>query len=522
MKEQPKLGSGFVKNSSGYPVILVSDLPVTVLGEYYEDAIIWYAINFTYGDSQFTGYVNQSNVKVDSSTIVEGGSGPSVANPSVTPIVTPPALDFETQLTVQGFPESYKPYLRTLHQQYPNWQFEAFHTGLDWNTVIVNENITGKNLLSNSKGIEWKSIESGAYNWKTDSFKVFDGSYWVTASKAALSYYMDPRNFLTPNSIFQFELLRYKQDYQNLLGIENILKNTPMYQSSYTYNDTDGSLKTITYGQTFLEAAQYSGVSPYHLASRVKQEVVTGSLNFSNSVTGLVTGFEGLYNFFNIGAYHSTVAGGAIANGLKYARDGSTNQTLNSGAMIPWSNRYRSIVGGAYIIGSSYINRGQDTIYLQKFNVSKTSTYSHQYMANVEAPYSEAKKVFAGYNNVNELPIVFSIPVFINMPDVACPVPATQYNPNNYLMTLTVTDVNGVDLALTPTFNILTTEDFSLILGNEQTMININAACVSSKAVATGIGTYPLNVGLNEFTINVIAQNGDIRDYKISVVREDQ
>ena len=80
--------------------------------------------------------------------------------------------------------------------------------------------------------------------------------------------------------------------------------------------------------------------------------------------------FLGYYNFYNIGAYNSTAAGGAIANGLKYAKNGSTNATLNSNSLIPWTNRYRAIVGGAYIIGNSYISKGQNTIYLQKFNVT--------------------------------------------------------------------------------------------------------------------------------------------------------
>ena len=271
-----------------------------------------------------------------------------------------------------------------------------------------------------------------------------------------------------------------------------------------------------------MEAAAYSGVSPYHLASRVKQEVVTGKTSFSNSVTGTVSGFEGLYNFYNIGAYHSTAPGGAIANGLKYAKNGSTNAQLNTASLIPWNNRYRSIVGGGYIIGSSYINRGQNTIYLQKFNMTPTSTYSHQYMANVEAPYAEAKKVFAGYSQVNELPIVFSIPVFNNMPESACPVPTKQYNPNNYLKKLTVTDSLNNELALTPTFDILNTKEFSIVLDNTHTNINIAASCVSSKAVATGTGNYPLNVGVNQFKVMVIAENGDVREYIINVVRESE
>ena len=89
-------------------------------------------------------------------------------------------------LTTQGFPESYKPYLRTLHSQHPYWQFEAYHTGLDWNTAVSKESTVGKNLIPNSKNIAWKSMESGAYKWATDSFVVFDGSTWVTASKEVI------------------------------------------------------------------------------------------------------------------------------------------------------------------------------------------------------------------------------------------------------------------------------------------------------------------------------------------------
>ena len=43
--------------------------------------------------------------------------------------------DFEAYLNAQGFPESYKPYLRSLHAQYPNWKFRAAKTGLSWSSV---------------------------------------------------------------------------------------------------------------------------------------------------------------------------------------------------------------------------------------------------------------------------------------------------------------------------------------------------------------------------------------------------
>lgn len=501
-----------VSDNSGTAVLLSEGHALNLLSATRLDGVIWYEISFTYRSVEYNGYINEKYVTLSEA---EG----TLTTPTPTPVVNN-SMDFEAELTAQGFPESYKTALRALHAIYPNWKFEAYQTGLDWNTVIASEKTPGTNLIPNSKGIEWKSLESGAYNWKTDSFIVYDGSTWVTASKEAIEYYMDPRNFLDEKSIFQFEVLTYQTSYQNLTGVENILKYTPLYQTSFSYKDTSGQTKSITYGETFIKAAEYSGVSPYHLASRVKQEVVTGTTALSNSVSGTVSGFEGYYNFYNIGAYHSTALGGAIANGLKYAMNGTTNAALNTSSLIPWNNRYSSIVGGAYIIGNSYINKGQDTIYLQKFNVTPTSTYSHQYMANVEAPYSESKKVYTAYTNIAELPLVFSIPVYKNMPSQAVSVPATKRSPNNWLSTLAINNMSGENLNLTPAFDISADKDYNLVVENNLEMINLTAKAVSSKATVSGVGYYNLNVGENLCVVSVTAENGDIRNYNITIIRE--
>lgn len=485
---------------------------VLVTGVERNFADTWYLVSLENG---IYGYVKAEYI------YISGGTGqttaPTGSTPTPTPIVTN-NMDFEAKLSAQGFPESYKAGLRQLHVQYPNWEFRAYHTGLDWNTVITAESVPGKNVIPNSKGVEWKSLESGAYNWKTDTFIVFDGSTWVTASKAAIEYYMDPRNFLTTNGIFQFELLKYQDAYQNLAGVENILKGTAMYNSNYTYVDDNGVSSTTSYGQTFIEAAKYSGVSPYHLASRVKQEVVTGPTTLSNSVTGTYSGYEGLYNFYNIGA-NDSAGGGAVANGLKYAKNGSNNAVTNQLYKIPWTSPFRSIVGGSYFLGGSYINRGQDTIYLQKFNVTPISTFYHQYMTNVEAPYAEGKKILTAYNGIADSPIVFSIPVYLNMPSTPSPQPTTMFNPNNRMKSLKVLDAQGNELAITPTFN-QTEYNYYLIVGNAVDMVQISATTVSKKATISGGGTIPLNVGTNTVVVAVIAENGSVANYTINIVRE--
>lgn len=526
IRSEPGYSGRVVCDNHGSPILLSSGFPVTLMKVTYEEDMLWYQVQFSWQSGSYTGYIAEEFLELqeDGNKITIPPQPPLTVTPTLTPIPTQNPIntsDFEAKLTAEGFPESYKTPLRILHQKYPNWEFHAYHTGLDWNSAVENESVVGKNLIPNSKGIEWKSLESGAYNWKTDSFIVYDGSTWVTASKEATAYYMDPRNFLDEKSIFQFEVLTYEPSYQNLEGVEGILQYTPMYQTSYNYVDEQGNQQTITYGETFIRAAEYSNVSPYHLASRVKQEVVTGTTTMSSSVSGTFNGWEGYYNFYNIGAYSSTTAGGAIANGLKYARNGSTNATLNANSFIPWNNRYRAIVGGAYIIGNSYISKGQDTIYLQKFNVTPSSTYSHQYMGNVEAPYSEGRKVYAGYTNVGELPIVFSIPVYLNMPETAVSIPQTKLNPNNWLKTLKVFDLSGTQITMTPAFDMTLDQEYYLVVDNSCDMIQIAAEAVNKKAVISGDSYYSLGVGTNSIRVLVVSESGDTRSYQLNVVRKE-
>ena len=285
---------------------------------------------------------------VPTATSKPATSGKATATPKPTsaatakPTATPPLTDeeYKKKLRDDGFPESYVSSLLALHDKYPDWIFKPYKTGLKWDDVIKAESKVGLNLLPNSKSHAWKSTASGAYDWKTDKYIPFDGSTWVTASEEAVKYYMDPRNFLDERGIFQFESLEYQKSSHTQDGVEKILQNTPMANKTFTYKSDDGKSKSMKYSKAFITAASESGVSPYHLASRVKQEVVISSTMMSSSVSGKVSGYEGIYNFYNIGANNSTVAGGAIANGLKWASTGNTYSR-------PWNSPYKSIVGGA-------------------------------------------------------------------------------------------------------------------------------------------------------------------------------
>lgn len=317
---------------------------------------------------------------------------------------------------IENFPDSYKPYLLELKKKYPNWHFVALYTNLDWKYVIDNENIFGKNLVPKSYSDRWKNTKPGQHNVEVDSG-------WVDSSRRAVEYAMDPRNFLNNVRIFQFEGLSYDEKTNNKEGIEKILYGTEFYDKIVQYVTSSGNTVTMNskYSDLILKAGKTSAVSPYHLASRIKQEV--GPFLSHASISGTVSGYKGLYNFYNIGATSSSEPMGAIKNGLQYAKDGKgASEQTKTKYLIPWNNKEKAITGGGIFIGSSYINIEQDTVYLQKFHVTSNNggeLFWHQYMTNVLAPYSESKLIYNGYANMNMLnnSMTFIIPVYNNMPE---------------------------------------------------------------------------------------------------------
>lgn len=321
------------------------------------------------------------------------------------------------------FPDNYKPYIDELKKKYPNWEFKALYTNLDWKYVIDNENVYGKNLVPKSYSDNWKNTNPGEYNVEIDSG-------WVDSSREAVEYAMDPRNFLNYVRIFQFEELSYNASTNKLDGVEKIFYGTEFYNKIVEYKNSNGTniITDKKYSELVMQAAKTSGVSSFHLASRIKQEV--GPFLSHSSISGTVSGFEGLYNFYNIGATSSSEPMGAIRNGLQYAKDGKgASESTKSKYLIPWNTKERAITGGGIFIGSSYINSGQDTIYLQKFHVYDTGSdelFWHQYMTNVLAPYSESKIIYTGYANSGMLDnsISFVIPIYENMPELPCTSPA--------------------------------------------------------------------------------------------------
>lgn len=338
---------------------------------------------------------------------------------------------------IENFPETYQAYLNEIAKKHPNWKFTALYTNLDWNYVISQENVFGKNLVPLNYSDNWKNTKSGQYNVEIDKG-------WVDSSRQAIEYCMDPRNFLNEIRIFQFEGLSYDEHTNSLSGIEKILYGTEFYQKQVSYLDSNGNTINMSenYSDLILKGSKTSGVSPYHLASRIKQEV--GPFLSHSSISGTVTGFEGLYNFYNIGATSSTENLGAIKNGLQYAKDGKgASAEIKSKYLIPWNTKERAITGGAIFIGSSYINVGQNTIYFQKFDIGE---FWHQYMTNVLAPYTESKSIYNGYNKSGILntALSFIIPVYDNMPNI--PTDNPNINKNNFIQDNTKVYCNATNV----------------------------------------------------------------------------
>lgn len=448
----------------------------------------WYKIKFTYKGVSLEGYVASQYITV-----------------------YPPENDYTMP---EDVPEKYKPYIEKILKYYPDWKFVFLDTGIEWNSLFGTDaqGYVGRSLIPYTSPLSYRSTASGCYDWRKDSWIPLDSNQWYQANTQTIAYYMDPRNFLNINDIFMFESLSYDPKTQTLDGVKKILSGSFMDESKGKIKDTNG--KSITYAEAFIEAGKRTGVSPYHLASRAIQEV-TENGKPSGSVTGKYKGYEGLYNFYNIGATQDKKP---VANGLKYASGATSSKANKEKYMLPWDSQYKAIVGGAIWIGNGYINSvyKQNTLYFQKFNTSGKN-YSHQYMGNIMAPQHESINIRKTYNSLGILnrSFTFIVPYYKNMPAKACSLPASNnYNPNNWLKALyVVNDTTGIDLI--KGFDGATV-NWNLGTVNAKTF-TVSATPVNSKAKISGTGKVTLKEGENKINVVVTAENGVKRTYAITV-----
>lgn len=378
-------------------VTVLSGQQVNILDVYVdENGEVWEYVRLEYKGGEYFGYVPRTYLACSDSRFLEWEEYYNM-NLSAS-VYTIDAEGRTAYADIEQFPESYRAALLALKQKHPNWIFAKMNTNLDWDTVIYNQLQNGRSLVYKTSP-DW--MKNGLYDTGT----------WYYATEAAVERYMDPRNALTEAAIFQFEQLTYNEEYHTLKAVEDFLEGTFMKKSA----NAPGT--NMSYAYIFYMVGKEEGreVSPFHLAARVLQEQGQGT---SALISGTYPGYEGYYNHFNIGATGTTDKQ-VIENGLSFAK--SKN----------WYNAYYSILGGSDFISANYIKRGQDTLYLQKYNVNPNgyyALYTHQYMQNIAAPTSEASSIQKLYASAGALdsPFVFKIPVYNNMPSEACGEPTVD------------------------------------------------------------------------------------------------
>lgn len=403
--------------------------------------------------------------------------------------------EYAAMLTEAGFPESYIEPLWQLHQQYPAWVFTPFLTGVDWWSAVEEEHVLGRSLIWSSAPSSWKSTQDGAYNWTDSTWNELDSGGWVAASREIIAYYMDPRNSLDASSVFQFLYQGYDPSVQTYEGL------TAMAQGTF--------LAGGEYVDDLWEAGTSCGVSPYILAAMMIQEM--GVSGQSDSISGTNSRFPGYYNAFNLGAYKAE-GFSAVERGLWYASGGNNGSGTSYGR--PWNSLHKAIIGGAQYYAVNFVNQGQNTLYLKRFNVQGGNMYRNQYMTNVAGARSEGQLLADAYSGtMRALPLSFSIPVFSGMPGYVCSQPGGDGSPNTKLAELSVS--NGT---LSPAFHRDIT-DYTVIVPYTAEAVSVSARPISPGASVSGTGGVSLAVGTNDVTVTVYAENGAAGQYTLHIIR---
>ena len=311
-------------------------------------------------------------------------------------------FDYNGELNEGKYP-GLKAKLDAIKRERPGWKIRIMETGLDWNEVIRRE--------GDGVGRSPRSLVQGKYGEWIVSNQTYDNGSWRAASDKAISYVMDPRNWLNPNnsSILQFMQLSYFEVTDE--NVKIALKDT--------FFDNMENAKIIN------NVSRDYNINVFFVVARIIQEQgYKGSATWKMDSDG-----KSYYNPFNINASGNGVSE-IIKNALQRAKDKG------------WDTFEKGLRGGIEKIGTDYINEKQDTLYLQKFDVeSKGTLYSHQYMQNIDAPRTEASILKSKMDKINGVlnnNVVLLIPVYNNMPST----PAAEPNGN--------IDIGPINIQLKP------------------------------------------------------------------------
>ena len=353
---------------------------------------------------------------------------------------------------------SYAESLEKLKASHPNWKFKFLYTGLNFSDAVYGESrVHSRNLIPTSYAGEWICSSCGT--------KLYD-SGWYCASEKAIAYYLDPRNYLDEENIFQFlDVNQYDSNSCTLDGIKQKVSGT--FLANYA-NDINTACKN-------------TNVNPYYIISRVLQEQGTGGTTIGKGMDG--GDGKTYYNPFNIGA---------TGNGYTQIYNNALAKAKANG----WDSMEKALEGGIYFCKVNWLENYQNTLYQNKFDIDSqngTNLYEHQYMQNLMGAYSEARTLRSMYNNTGKIDsnFTFIIPLYENMDasKSARPNSDSEMYPMN--VQITGNDVRLREKASTDS-NILATLSKGTVLLSVQRGINSNWQMVITSNGTIGYisGTY--------------------------------
>ena len=273
--------------------------------------------------------------------------------------------------------------------KHPNWQFEVLYTGIDFYTAVQ-----GEYEYDSRKA---NLVDTNVYKGDWIAPNPYVSGNWASASYNGIAYFMDTRNFLNDVDAFQFVDLA---DYYN----SGATLDSIQYQVNGTFLNN--------FAEDVRISCEHQNVNPYYIIARLFQEQ-----GRNGSITIYMDGGDGkqYFNPFNIGAQ----VGNDFATALAKAKEQG------------WDSMQKGIEGGITFVKQNYLDAKQNTLYLNKFDVNPNSPggfYTHQYMQNLSAAYSEARTFRGAYVDTGTLDntIKFIIPVYENMPETPAARPSGQ------------------------------------------------------------------------------------------------
>ena len=359
-------------------------------------------------------------------------------------------------LVQAGFPDSYAMRLAPLQVAHPDWRFVPLKIAdMTWKAVVDKECAAGWNLVPYSTWAPDEWLRYGVTNYTpyfAENAKAYDSGAWYQASREAIAYFMDPRNFLNEADVFMFESLEYDAASQTLEAVERALEKSFMGGANY-----DGGSRR--FAELILEVGRELKVSPVFLAARLAIEQGAGTVQglgkIGDSLVELYTNgvgkvgnstvwgktfakdgrrtqavvrkgaaaYNGVYNLFNSGA-----CGSGIFEIRYNAWREATSDEVRRKYHGPWTSQERAIRGGAKKIKERYVDTHRYTRYFQKFSVVPAAGEFRwkQYMQNIAAPLKESRNTrnSAAAADTLDAPRRFVIPIYSDLPGEPSPDPA--------------------------------------------------------------------------------------------------